>query len=183
MQLWRAGCRKQLGNRSLELQIYQEMDIKMGLWARITRIFRANTGAALDRMENPELVLQQTIRDMRDRVPELINSVAQVMATERLLLKQKKICRVRWSIGFENQASVKWGATTSPPLHRSASAGADCLERTTVQVTTRNRSKQALKARDNYVLNMKKRTAEACSLSARRNKPNCRNSSRRRWKL
>ncbi|MBA2737711.1 MAG: PspA/IM30 family protein [Pyrinomonadaceae bacterium] len=41
----------------------------MGLWARLSRIFRANTGAALDKMENPELVLQQTIRDMRDRVP------------------------------------------------------------------------------------------------------------------
>src|SRR6201990_3340066 len=61
----------------------------MGLWARITRIFRASTGAALDKMENPELILQQTIRDMRDRVPELNNSVAQVMATERLLAKRK----------------------------------------------------------------------------------------------
>jgi len=39
------------------------------------------------RFENPELVLQQTIRDMRDRVPDLNNSVAQVMATERLLAK------------------------------------------------------------------------------------------------
>ncbi|HCA57271.1 MAG TPA: hypothetical protein DEP46_04710, partial [Blastocatellia bacterium] len=34
---------------------------KMGLWQRITRIFRAGTGAALDKIENPELVLQQTI--------------------------------------------------------------------------------------------------------------------------
>src|SRR5687768_11119602 len=62
----------------------------MGLWARLTRVFRASTGAALDRIENPELVLQQTIRDMRDRVPELNNSVAQVMATERLLAKNKE---------------------------------------------------------------------------------------------
>ena len=62
----------------------------MGLWARFKRVFFASTGAALDRIENPELVLQQTIRDMRDRVPELNNAVAQVMATERLLLKQKE---------------------------------------------------------------------------------------------
>ena len=61
----------------------------MGLWTRITRLFRASTGAALDKMEDPEMVLQQTIRDMRDRVPELNNSVAQVMATERLLSKNK----------------------------------------------------------------------------------------------
>src|ERR1043165_1197181 len=62
----------------------------MGLWARFKRVFFASTGAALDKIENPELVLQQTIRDMRDRVPELNNAVAQVMATERLLLKQKE---------------------------------------------------------------------------------------------
>jgi phage shock protein A len=61
----------------------------MGLWQRIKRIFRAGTGAALDKIENPELVLQQTIRDMRDRIPELNNSVAQVMATERLLAKNR----------------------------------------------------------------------------------------------
>src|SRR6186997_3699740 len=62
----------------------------MGLWARISRVFRASTGAAIDRIENPELVLQQTIRDMRDRVPELNNSVAQVMATEKLLAKNRE---------------------------------------------------------------------------------------------
>src|SRR5881227_4110493 len=61
----------------------------MGLWQRMKRVFFASTGAALDKIENPELVLQQTIRDMRDRVPELNNSVAQVMATERLLAKNK----------------------------------------------------------------------------------------------
>jgi phage shock protein A len=52
----------------------------MGLWARMKRVFFAGTGAALDRIENPEMVLQQTIRDMRwpdrssfrglDRVPD-----------------------------------------------------------------------------------------------------------------
>ena len=82
----------------------------MGLWARITRVFRASTGAALDRIENPELVLQQTIRDMRDRVPELNNSVAQVMATERLLQKnnenlQKQVVELDSKI----KASVKMG--------------------------------------------------------------------------
>ncbi len=43
----------------------------MGLWMRIKRMFFAGTGAALDKIENPEMVLQQTIRDMRERVPEL----------------------------------------------------------------------------------------------------------------
>ena len=65
----------------------------MGLWTRLKRLFRASTGAALEKMEDPEMVLQQTIRDMRDRVPELNNSVAQVMATERLLSKNQGSAR------------------------------------------------------------------------------------------
>ena len=50
---------------------------------------RALFGGIVERTEDPELILQQTIRDMRDRIPDLNNSVAQVMATERLLAKNK----------------------------------------------------------------------------------------------
>ena len=59
----------------------------MGLWTRMKRSMRALFGGVIEKTEDPELILQQTIRDMRDRVPELNNSVAQVMATEKLLAK------------------------------------------------------------------------------------------------
>src|SRR5436853_5323560 len=62
----------------------------MGLWSRFKRSMRAMFGGIVEKTEDPERILQQTIRDMRDRVPELNNAVAQVMATERLLLKQKE---------------------------------------------------------------------------------------------
>ena len=62
----------------------------MGLFARLKRSLRAMFGGVIEKTEDPELILQQTIRDMRDRVPELNNSVAQVMATERLLAKGKE---------------------------------------------------------------------------------------------
>src|SRR5438034_11759025 len=62
----------------------------MGLWTRVKRSMRALFGGIVERTEDPELILQQTIRDMRDRVPELNNSVAQVMATEKLLAKNKE---------------------------------------------------------------------------------------------
>ena len=62
----------------------------MGLLSRISRSVRALFGGIIESTENPELILQQTIRDMRDRVPELNNSVAQVMATEKLLAKSKE---------------------------------------------------------------------------------------------
>lgn len=139
----------------------------MGLWARITRIFRASTGAALDKMENPELVLQQTIRDMRDRVPELNNSVAQVMATERLLTKQKEnLSNQVVDLDSKIKASVKMGRDDIATAYIGQLQQAQMdLERTTMQAEhAQVASKQALKARDNYVLNMKKRTAEAMQL-------------------
>ena len=139
----------------------------MGLWQRITRVFRASTGAALDKIENPELVLQQTIRDMRDRVPELNNSVAQVMATERLLMRnhenlEKQVVELDSKI----KASVKMGRDdiATAYIGQLQQAQSD-LERTAAQRDQAElASKQALKARDNYVLNMKKRTAEAMQL-------------------
>jgi phage shock protein A len=139
----------------------------MGLWARFKRVFFASTGAALDRIENPELVLQQTIRDMRDRVPELNNAVAQVMATERLLLKQKENLSVqKVEIDSKIKAAVKLERDdiATAYIGQLQQVSQD-LERTEVQAEhAQLASQQALKARDNYVLNMKKRTAEAMQL-------------------
>ncbi|CAN5222677.1 phage shock protein PspA [soil metagenome] len=139
----------------------------MGLWARIKRIFRAGTGAALDKVENPEMVLQQTIRDMRDRVPELNNSVAQVMATERLLMKNRENLETQVvDLDSKIKASVKMGRDDIATAYIGQLGQAQLdLERTTAQLDhAANASKQALKARDNYVLNMKKRSAEAMQL-------------------
>lgn len=139
----------------------------MGLWARISRVFRASTGAALDRIENPELVLQQTIRDMRDRVPELNNSVAQVMATERLLAKNgENLEKQVVDLDSKIKASVKMGRDDIATAYIGQLQQAQLdLERTGAQLEHASlASKQALKARDNYVLNMKKRTAEAMQL-------------------
>lgn len=139
----------------------------MGLWARITRVFRASTGAALDKIENPELVLQQTIRDMRDRVPELNNSVAQVMATERLLQKNNEnLERQVVDLDSKIKAAVKMGRDdiASAYIGQLQQAQMD-KERTAAQLEfATSASKNALKARDNYVLNMKKKTAEAMQL-------------------
>ena len=139
----------------------------MGMWARIKRVFMANTGAALDRIENPELVLQQTIRDMRDRVPELNNSVAQVMATERLLMKNHENLQTQVvDLDSKIKASVKMGRDDIATAYIGQLQQAQLdLQRTSGQHEhAALASKQALKARDNYVLNMKKRTAEAMQL-------------------
>jgi len=139
----------------------------MGLWQRFKRVFFASTGAALDKIENPELVLQQTIRDMRDRVPDLNNSVAQVMATERLLQKNHENLQTQVvDLDSKIKASVKMGRDdiATAYIGQLQQAQVD-MERTSAQLEHATlASKQALKARDNYVLNMKKRSAEAMQL-------------------
>jgi phage shock protein A len=139
----------------------------MGLWTRVKRMFRAGTGAALEKMENPELVLQQTIRDMRDRVPELNNSVAQVMATERMLAKNKeRLAEQVVDLDSKIKASVKMGRDdiATAYIGQLQQSQVD-LEKTSAQMEQAQlASKQALKARDNYVLQLKNRTAEAMQL-------------------
>jgi phage shock protein A len=130
-------------------------------------MFRAGTGAALDKVENPEMVLQQTIRDMRDRVPDLNNSVAQVMATERLLMKNKeRLSEQVVDLDSKIKASVKLGRDDIATAYIGQLQQAQIdLEKTGAQLDhASNASKQALKARDNYVLQMQKRTAEAFQL-------------------
>ena len=139
----------------------------MGLWARITRMFRAGTGAALDKIENPEMVLQQTIREMRDRVPDLNNSVAQVMATERLLAKNKeRLSEQVVDLDSKIKASVKMGRDDIATAYIGQLQQSQLeLQKTSIQLDqAANASKQALKARDNYEIQMKKRTTEAMQL-------------------
>src|ERR1041384_2539691 len=104
----------------------------MGLWTRVKRSMRALFGGFVEATEDPERILQQTIRDMRDRIPDLNNSVAQVMATAY--------------IGQLQQAQVDLQRTGHQYEHAQLA------------------SKQALKARDNYMLQMQRRTAEAMQL-------------------
>ena len=139
----------------------------MGLWSRIKRSLRAMFGGIVEKTEDPELILQQTIRDMRDRVPELNNSVAQVMATEKLLSRSKQRLEEQVvELDSKIKASVKLGRDdiATAYIGQLQQAQVD-LQKTSQQLEHANlASKQALKARDNYVLQMQRRTAEAMQL-------------------
>lgn len=139
----------------------------MGLWTRVKRSMRALFGGMIEATENPELVLQQTIRDMRDRVPELNNSVAQVMATEKLLGKSKERLETQVvDLDSKIRASVKMGRDDIATAYIGQLQQAQMdLQKTGQQFEHATlASKQALKARDNYVLQMQRRTAEAMQL-------------------
>ena len=139
----------------------------MGVWTRMKRSMRALFGGIIEKTEDPELILQQTIRDMRDRVPELNNSVAQVMATEKLLAKNKERLETQVvDLDSKIRASVKMGRDDIATAYIGQLQQAQLdLQKTTQQLDhATGASKQALKARDNYVLQMQRRTAEAMQL-------------------
>jgi len=139
----------------------------MGLWTRTKRSMRALFGGMIEKTEDPELLLQQTIRDMRDRVPELNNSVAQVMATEKLLAKNKERLETQQvDLDSKIRASVKMGRDDIATAYIGQLQQVQIdLQKTAQQLEhAGNASKQALKARDNYVLQMQRRTAEAMQL-------------------
>ncbi len=139
----------------------------MGVWVRMKRSVRALFGALVEKTENPELILQQTIQDMRDRVPELNNSVSQVMATEKLLSRSKERLESQVvELDSKIKASVKLGRddVATAYIGQLQQAQLD-LQKTTQQLDHAGvASKQALKARDNYVLQMQRRSAEAMQL-------------------
>jgi phage shock protein A len=139
----------------------------MSVWARLKRSLRAMFGGIVERTEDPEQILQQTIRDMRDRVPELNNSVAQVMATERLLAKSKERLETQVvDLDSKIKAAIKMNRDDIATAYIGQLQQAQLdLQKTGQQLDHASRaSDQARKARDNYILQMQQRTAEAMQL-------------------
>jgi phage shock protein A len=137
------------------------------MWERLKRLFRSIFGGLIERAEDPELILQQVIRDMRDKVPQMNENVAQVMATQKLLEREttsleKEINELDGKI----RAAIKQGrddiATTFISAMQEKQAS---LERSRQQLeSAHTASQQAIRFRDNYLLQLKKRQAEAMQM-------------------
>jgi len=137
------------------------------MWERVKRLFRSIFGGIIDRAEDPELILQQVIRDMRDKVPQMNNNVAQVMATEKIIEKQVvQLEREVVDLDAKVKAAIKMGrddiATNYIAVMQEKQTSLNSA-REQLEVAKRA-SQQALKFRDNYMLEMKKRQAEAMQL-------------------
>src|SRR5260370_37455391 len=59
------------------------------MWQRLTRVVRSFIGFFISSAEDPELILQQNIRDMNDQVPRMNESIAMVKANVTLLEKEE----------------------------------------------------------------------------------------------
>src|ERR1700675_3680022 len=59
------------------------------MWQRLTRVVRSFIGFFISASEDPELILQQNIRDMNDQVPRMNESIAMVKANVTLLEREE----------------------------------------------------------------------------------------------
>ncbi|HEU4389571.1 MAG TPA: PspA/IM30 family protein [Blastocatellia bacterium] len=137
------------------------------MWNRIKRLFRAIFGGIIEKAEDPELILQQTIRDMREKVPQMQSNVAQVMATEKLL--QREVTTLEREIieyDAKVKASIKAGRDDIAKTYITAlQEKQTALDRSKAQLEqSHNATESAKKYLQNYILQVKKRTAEAQQL-------------------
>src|ERR1051326_2906221 len=59
------------------------------MWQRFTRLIRSFVGFFISAAENPEVILEQNIRDMNDQVPRMNESIAMFCANGTLLEKEE----------------------------------------------------------------------------------------------
>jgi phage shock protein A len=59
------------------------------MWQRLSRMMRSFVGFFISAAENPEIILEQNIRDMNDQVPRMNESIAMVKANVTLLEKEE----------------------------------------------------------------------------------------------
>src|SRR5512132_3748205 len=60
------------------------------MWNRFKRAMRSFVGFFVSSIEDPELILEQNIRDLNDQVPKMNESIAMVKANVTLLEKEKQ---------------------------------------------------------------------------------------------
>lgn len=139
------------------------------MWNRLKRLFRSIFGGIIDKAEDPELILQQLVRDMNDEVPKMRENVAQVMATEKRLAREIDAQSAKLTdYDKKIKAAIRTGhddiATTLISEMQTAQRGLD---------TTKQNYEQAkaasIKAReflDNYMMQVRRKTTEAMQLMA-----------------
>jgi phage shock protein A len=139
------------------------------MWNRLKRLFRSIFGGIIDSAEDPELILQQLIRDMNDEVPKMRENVASVMATEKRLAREIEANQAKLTdLDNKIKAAIRTGhddiATTLIGELQTAQQ---------TLVTTRQNHVQAqaasAKAReflDNYMAQVRRKTGEAMQLIA-----------------
>jgi len=137
------------------------------MWNRLKRLFRSIFGGIIERAEDPELILQQLIRDMKDEVPKMQNNVAQVMSQEKRLEKEIQATQTSMT---EIDNKIKAAIRTGHDDIATTLIGELQLKQRTLETTKQNHEQAkvaSVKAReflDTYLAQMRRRQAEAMQL-------------------
>ena len=134
------------------------------MWRRLSRMFRSFAGFFISIGENPELILEQNIRDMNDQVPRMNESIAMVKANVTLLEKEE----ARYK---NNQADLTAKVKVSIQAGRDDLAGSfamqleqirGALARTQGQLqTARSAFDKAMAVKKAFMLEKERKTQEA----------------------
>ena len=65
----------------------------MGIFDRMTDIFKSNVNDALDRMEDPEKMLKNMIIEMEEALTKATSALAKAIANEQNLRKQQGLAQ------------------------------------------------------------------------------------------
>jgi phage shock protein A len=134
------------------------------MFNRLSRIFRSFIGFFISVAEDPELLLEQNIRDMNDQVPRMNESIAMVKANVTLLEKEEAKYKAQFNdLGTKIKAAIQAG--------RDDLAGAfavqleqlrGALARTQGQLTTaRSAYEKALNVKTAFLREKERKTNEA----------------------
>jgi phage shock protein A len=139
------------------------------MWQRFKRLLRSIFGGLISEAEDPELILQQLLRDMRDEVPKLQNNVAMVMANEkRLAMDIEKNQTQVTQLDGKIKAAIRGGhddiATTLISQMQTAQRGLETSK--SLHEQAKVASSKAREHLDNYMLQFERRKAEAMQLIA-----------------
>jgi phage shock protein A len=137
------------------------------MWNRLKRLFRSIFGGIIESAEDPELILQQLIRDMNDEVPKMRNNVAQVMATEKRLEHEIKANQTSLN---EIDNKIKAAIRTGHDDIAATLIGELQLKQRSLETSKQNyeqakvASAKAREFLDNYMAQVRRRQAEAMQL-------------------
>lgn len=78
------------------------------MWTRFKRALRSLFGSVVDRVEDPERILQQNLRDMADEVPRMNENIALVRANVSLLEREgRRLASERRDLEERIRASIR----------------------------------------------------------------------------
>ncbi len=134
------------------------------MWERFKRAMRSFAGFFVSSIEDPELILEQNVRDLNDQVPKMNESIAMVRANVTLLEKENaKYQEDVRSLTAKVKAAIQAGRDDLAAQYASKlQIEKDALARNEAQLgTARQAYEKALQVKKAFMREKERKTQEA----------------------